>query len=675
MPAIHDLTRTRQVHLDFHTSAAIDKVGADFDPETFAATVADAGINSITLFARCHHGLYYYPTKVGEMHPGLHGRDLLGEQIEALHRRNIRCPIYTTMAWDEWTADRHPEWMQRHADGEIAQVKNQLEDGTIDPGGWRYVNWLEPDYLEYVEAHVSELFSSYDVDGMFYDILSYAPGCCWSDVSQRFRAEHGLMDQSHASWVKFRVLAQNKISARFTAFAKAKSPNASTFYNTGSFCYVDSRYSIRGRASQQTHYEVESLPTGHWGYHHFPKLARQISYLGKPWLGQTGRFQKSWGDFGGIKPVPALEFECFRAQAMGGMVEVGDQMHPTGQLDLGAYALIKEVYAKVEAAEPFYVNTSACPQIGVLLAGVPGSDEKMTARSESGAVMLCEETHYDCAVIDDASDFDAFALVVLPDTTPITEALGEKLRAYYADGGKLLLSGNAGFDETGKWALDFLPLKRRGQGSDQPIYWRVEEGFAADWAHVDRVVYRQGPAITAQGEARTVAWRHEQYFERTNERFCSHFQSPPKLGESNDPAIVLADRWACIADPVFRDYRESGVLVIGAAWKQLLQSLIGPPAVGEQLPSTVLSVPRRREDDLLVTLLHYVPVRKALNIDVIAERMSFADEALSFDREVTAVINTETGEPLPKSSGGSFALKGRGRLLLRVPNFFPKEPI
>lgn len=670
MAAIYDLTRTRQVHLDFHTSAAIDGVAADFDPETFAATVADAGINSITIFARCHHGLFYYPTKVGEMHPGLHGRDLLGEQIEALHRRGIRCPVYTTMAWDEWTADKHPEWSQLTADGAIAKVRNKREDGVIDPGGWRYVNWLEPDYLDFIEAHVAELLANYDVDGLFYDILSYAPGCCWSDVSQRFRERHGLRDRSHASYVKFRVLAQNEISARLTAFARDRAPQVSIFYNTGSFCYVDGRYTIRGRAAQQTHYEVESLPTGHWGYYHFPKLARQIAHLGKPWLGQTGRFQKSWGDFGGIKPVPALEFECFRAQALGGMVEVGDQMHPTGRLDRGAYALIKQVYTQIEAAEPFYQHSHACPQIGVLLAGVPGMDEKMTARSESGAVMLCEEAHYDCAVIDDASDFSAFALVVLPDTTPVTAALGAKLRAYYAAGGKLLLSGTAGYDEAGNWALDFLPLQRGGGAGEQPVYWRIDPSFAPDWADLDRVIYRRGPAITAHGDARVVVRHQDQYFERTDVRFCSHFQSPPLPGDPVGPAVVLADRWACLADPVFRDYRESGTLVIAEVWRRLLEALIGPPMAGGRLPGTVLSVPRRRDDDLLLTLLHYVPVRKALNIDVIAERMGFAGEVLTFDRPVREVLDAETGQPLPESAGGGFELHGRGRLLLRVSGFF-----
>jgi hypothetical protein len=101
-----------------------------------------------------------------------------------------------------------------------------------------------------------------------------------------------------------------------------------------------------------------------------------------------------------------------------------------------------------------------------------------------------------------------------------------------------------------------------------------------------------------------------------------------------------------------------------------VEALIGSPAIGVGLPTTVLSVPRRKGDDLLLTLLHYVPVRKALNIDVIAERMSLAGEELVCDQRVEAVIDAATGESLPRTAPGRFALHGKGRLLLRVPGYF-----
>src|SRR4051812_6021599 len=110
--------RSRQIHLDFHTGPWIPDVGRDFDAREFAQTMKRAHINSVTVFAKCHHGHLYYNTKHPARHPGLkRGLNLLGEQIEALHRQDIRAPIYISVQCDEYAADNHPEWIARKADG------------------------------------------------------------------------------------------------------------------------------------------------------------------------------------------------------------------------------------------------------------------------------------------------------------------------------------------------------------------------------------------------------------------------------------------------------------------------------------------------------------------------------------------------------------------------------
>ena len=50
----------RQIHMDFHTSEAIPDIAQQFNPEDFAKTLKNAHVNSITCFARCHHGWRYY---------------------------------------------------------------------------------------------------------------------------------------------------------------------------------------------------------------------------------------------------------------------------------------------------------------------------------------------------------------------------------------------------------------------------------------------------------------------------------------------------------------------------------------------------------------------------------------------------------------------------------------
>jgi hypothetical protein len=90
---------TRQVHLDFHTSPHVPGVGAEFDAAAFIGTLQAARVNSITIFAKCHHGYSYYPTTIGTPHPHLR-RDLLGEMIAtrpASARRST--PPSSGMSW------------------------------------------------------------------------------------------------------------------------------------------------------------------------------------------------------------------------------------------------------------------------------------------------------------------------------------------------------------------------------------------------------------------------------------------------------------------------------------------------------------------------------------------------------------------------------------------------
>ena len=54
---------SRQVHLDFHTSEKIDNIGSKFDKKQFQDCLKKGHINSITVFAKCHHGMMYYPSK------------------------------------------------------------------------------------------------------------------------------------------------------------------------------------------------------------------------------------------------------------------------------------------------------------------------------------------------------------------------------------------------------------------------------------------------------------------------------------------------------------------------------------------------------------------------------------------------------------------------------------
>ncbi|MBC7239018.1 MAG: hypothetical protein H5T71_02825, partial [Chloroflexi bacterium] len=140
----------RQVHLDFHTGAAIPDVAADWDAQAFAEMLQRAHVNSITCFARCHHGYVYYLPTHFTPHPALK-INLLGEQIEACHRVGIRVPIYITVGWDELAANEHPEWQEVTPEGILGQ-HSPLE------ARWKKLCLNSP-YLDYVWEQTLEVIA------------------------------------------------------------------------------------------------------------------------------------------------------------------------------------------------------------------------------------------------------------------------------------------------------------------------------------------------------------------------------------------------------------------------------------------------------------------------------------------------------------------------------------
>ena len=164
----------RQIHLDFHTSPFIGSIGSAFSAEEFVQTLKAAHVNSINLFAKCHHGLSYYPTKVGRMHPGL-DFDLLGQMIEVCHREGIKCPIYIPMAWEEVSAE-NANWLEVTRDGVLGE-KPPFGDAWFT---WRKICLNKEAYFQFVLAQVGEIMDRYEVDGFWFDIV-FQHGCYCAD--------------------------------------------------------------------------------------------------------------------------------------------------------------------------------------------------------------------------------------------------------------------------------------------------------------------------------------------------------------------------------------------------------------------------------------------------------------------------------------------------------------
>jgi len=244
----------RQVHLDFHTSEHIPGIGERFDQKQFIAALKEGNVNSVTVFAKCHHGWSYYPTKVGKPHPNLK-KQLLPEMIEACHSAGINVPVYFTVQWDELSAREHVEWRVIKADNQPVD-KESSDLGLLRPT-WHTLCVNHKEYIDYLIEHTLEVIKLYPVDGIFQDIL--LPWECVCEECLKTMRSKGLDPKKREDRL---ANHRNVILAYYermhTAVHKAK-PGLRLFHNSGHIYKNE-----RERWQYFTHLELESLPTGGW---------------------------------------------------------------------------------------------------------------------------------------------------------------------------------------------------------------------------------------------------------------------------------------------------------------------------------------------------------------------------------------------------------------------------
>ncbi|SCM76801.1 conserved hypothetical protein [uncultured Pleomorphomonas sp.] len=599
--------RYRQIHLDFHTSEYIPGVGAEFDPAEFVATLKRAHVNSITLFAKCHHGWSYYPTKVGAPHPHLARPDLLGDMIAACNAADIETPVYITVQWDERNARLHPEWR-------VMSATNALNNAL--PGDVSAMNQLSPAWhtlcLNHAElraeiaATAREVLTRYPtVPGLFFDIIQPPDCVCPACIDRMLK--HGLDPEKPADRRQNDEAVNDFFRRELSGLIRAEFPDSRIFYNSGHI----SKYG-NGRYEPYSHLELESLPTGGWGYNHFPSSARYAARLGIDFVSHTGKFHTSWGEFGGFKHPEALDYECAMMAALGSKCLIGDQLHPIGRINADTYRTIEPAYRRIEALEPYLEGAEQVSEIAILSAEYfdrSGNGPRHTP--DDGAVQMLLELHRPFDIIDPEMDFGRYRLLILPDQIPVAGTLKAKLDAYLADGGRLLLTGQSGRDpETGAYAFDTGLEPIGACVATTPSYAMVTGNLQDTRLPAAPFVVYAGADQLRATNAVVLADIRPAYFDRTFAHFCSH-QHTPDDPDAPSAGVAAAIKGAIgvIAYPVFETYRAIGQPL----YKYLVDALIERLAPRQALVTTLPSAGRasltfqQAEKRLIVHLLYGVP--------------------------------------------------------------------
>lgn len=547
--------RKRQVHLDFHTNGTLP-VGKNFSKEQFQAALKAGHVDSITVFSKCHHGWSYHPTEANEMHPGL-DFDLLGAQLEACKEIDVNAPVYISAGYDEKEFVKRPEWRWRHSPDkkECEEYENEVHFHAL---------CFNTGYLDFLCGHIEEVMQKYNPCGIFLDII--APRICYCDKCVADMKALGMDIGNEADRQKFAFMTLNKYIAATNAAVRKYSDTATVFHNSGHIPKGDYEF-----IEANTHLELESLPTGGWGYDHFPLSAAYVRTLeGAEYLGMTGKFHQSWGEFGGFKHPNALIYETSLSVANGAGCSIGDQMHPLGEMNEATYGLIGKAYSLIEEKEPWLDGAVNVADIAVL------SEESVTGNRDSkadiGANRMLLEKGYLYNFVDTKTDISGYKVLILPDMKDIPDEMIEKIKAFAANGGKVIASGDA-LVKNGGFFLD-PGAEYAGKNELAPTYlipcYETANGVTE---YVMRCDFNK---ITVT-DGKVFANMQNPYFNRTLERFCSHMHAPNNP-ESTCPGAVIKGNVAYIGWDVFGAYARLGHIYFKELFAFVINEMLGDDA-------------------------------------------------------------------------------------------------
>ena len=372
---------SRKIHCDFHTGGFVKGIGKNFDPEVYAKTLKDNGLNSITLFAKGHHGYAYYNTKVGTRHPGL-DFDLMKAQIEACHKHGIKVWVYFSINIDEMYGTT--------AEGE----------GNVN-SNYQYVD--SHPHTQFVKDYtwpmIVECVRDYDIDGFWFDF----PG------NDEFVYETIELIRSHRSDI---IIANNH-----------------QFYKPHEELARQDVLEIEAWMHKQSLYRL-------------PYIAR-YAHGTIPMTAMTTRFWTGWGDFGGFADEAMLYYETAVCLANGCGITIGDQLHPYGTFNEEAYKNMSKAMHMAARVEPYVFDAKLTPYVAFLRPNTKGSsvraDEALEKNEKTSSTLTDAGIHF--TVIDINNDLDPYKVVIIQNPDNLPTSYLQRLEAFVNSGGKLLVEG------------------------------------------------------------------------------------------------------------------------------------------------------------------------------------------------------------------------------------------
>lgn len=599
-------TNLREIDATMDTDAVADAVAA-FGADTWL--VNGGGIMS------------FYPTDLPfqTRNPFLDGRpggDLLGDAVEAAHRRGLR--LVARMDFSKVSlaiADEHPQWCFVGPDGE-RQIYNGLVSVCPSAGY----------YQEKAFEVIDEVLDRYDIDGFFFNWFGFNEidySGRYRGVSQNaaskagFAAFSGGLDlptgpesPNYDLWRRYSAGVIRDLTDRINAHIRRRRPNVGLIRSDIVF------YEANNEVGRELwhHATGEAVSAFRSREPERPVVVNSVVFIDMPYR------------LAGEQPQHFAQY-LLQAMSRGGNPSTYIMGVP-GDIPYVALDSAGEIIRFHRDHRDVYTNLVPSARVGLvrpdrLAQGLARHEE--STQEFRGLYAGLQQAHiaFDVLPLDGLAEMSAHAgldryrLLVVPDVDALSADVISALDAFVAAGGQLALTGRSGFDEAGNAVLQAIPARRITAEVTDPERLKSTYVTAAQEADGVRFDAALAPVFGAHYGVELDPDA------RRRGRHLAHAPfGPPEKSYGNQPdgqpAYVLGTpagarggRVGVVPWTIGRSFHELGLTSIRDVFLALVRELAGDDlGVTATLPEQAEITVQRRDDQIVVHVLNLSGARR-----------------------------------------------------------------
>ena len=662
----------RRLLVDMHVPDWHPDLLSRFDPVDCVATIARAGFQSFEQYAISCAGLCLWPTKVGQMHANMGGRDYFGEVLEECRRHGLHTVCYFHVIWDNWAYEKHPDWRVRPAGG----------DDKIMQGRYGFACPNSP-YRDYIRDLLRELVGSYEFEAIFVDMTMWPDVCYCPHCTARFWNEHNaepprIVDWDDPSWRKFQGARQSWLLDFVNDMTRTvKQIRPISVYHQFATVFHSWRLGAPLELAEACDFVTGDFYGGPASHSLVCKAYTSLT-RNRPFEMATSR-TIGMTDHVTIKPMEQIRVESFVPTLHSAALMLIDAINADGTLNNAVYDFMRGLNAERAPYEQFlggelladvaiYYDKESMynpDENGVHVAELNAMDELPHRDAMVGIANILREGHVPFGMVTNATlqQLSKYRAVIVPNVLEMTEPQAAIFRQFVEDGGVLYASGPSSLDrfhEAGPRYLleDVLGVRYMGTLGTKVTYLTPadEEVAKTIWPQ-DHLIF--GGAMT-QAEALpgaevlatvTLPFAAPEAGRAIGSRFASIISDPPAVAPGAEPGIVVHSygrgKAVWIAAPIESvDQQVNARLVLA-----LLKRLLAAPYKFEveTHPSVEVTLFDQPENQrLLVGMLNMQPQPPAIPVGATIKVQ------IPPGRQASGVIRIPDRKPMPYERAGPY---------------------